>query len=58
MLSRSSRLRDILSKTMSDHETEADNLDKTAYDVRKKKIEDLFGSFFHICTSSYFFVQI
>lgn len=22
------------------------NLDKTAYDVRKKKIEDLFGSFF------------
>ena len=34
------------------------NLDKTAYDVRKKKIEDLFGSFLHICTSSYFFVQI
>ena len=34
------------------------NLDKTAYDVRKKKNEDLVGSFLHIYTSFYFLCAI
>lgn len=33
------------------------NLDKTAYDLEKKKTKDLFGSFLHIHTSFYFFAQ-
>lgn len=34
------------------------NLDKTAYDLEKKKTEDLFGRILYLCASFYFFAQI
>ena len=59
MLSRSSGLRDILSKTMSDHETEAvySGQNRIWWFI-KKNTKDLTGRFLYTGPSSYFFAQI